>query len=68
MEPEIHREQGFINDIIGDGIMALFHTGADAAVRAAIGMLGAVAMFNEKLAKEGTTAFYPVASRFWRRR
>ncbi len=53
MEPEIHREQGFINDIFGDGIMALFHRGADAAVRAALGMLAALARFNERLEAEG---------------
>ena len=52
MEAEIHREQGFINDIFGDGIMALFHRGADAALRAALGMLAALARFNDTLATE----------------
>jgi len=53
MEAEIHREQGFINDIFGDGIMALFHKGADAALQAALGMLAAVDRFNETLAADG---------------
>ncbi|MBW2456869.1 MAG: adenylate/guanylate cyclase domain-containing protein [Deltaproteobacteria bacterium] len=52
MEAEIHREQGFINDIFGDGIMALFHQGADAAVQAALGMLAAVERFNATLVAE----------------
>ena len=53
MEPEIHRERGFINNVFGDGIMALFHTGADAALRAALGMLTAVERFNATLETEG---------------
>jgi class 3 adenylate cyclase len=53
MEPEIHKEHGFINDVIGDGIMALFHRGADSAVRAALGMLRALEQFNQALAAEG---------------
>ncbi len=53
MEPEIHREHGFISDYIGDGIMALF-TGADAALRAALGMLAALERFNQTLVAEGS--------------
>ena len=53
MEAAIHREQGFINEVLGDGIMALFHVGADAAVRAALGMLEALESFNQALAEEG---------------
>ncbi len=53
MEPEIHREQGFINEFLGDGIMALFHTSADAAVRAGLGMLAALERFNATLHDEG---------------
>ncbi len=53
MDAEIHREQGFINDFFGDGIMALFHVSADAALRAALGMLAAVQSFNETLHAEG---------------
>ncbi len=54
MEAEIHREGGFINDFFGDGIMALFHGGPDAAVRAALGMLNALDRFNATLRDEGT--------------
>jgi len=53
MEAEIHREEGFINDIFGDGIMALFHRGGDASMRAALGMLEALERFNEVLVAEG---------------
>lgn len=53
VESAIHREEGFINDIFGDGIMALFHRGADAALRAALGMTQAVAELNEALVAEG---------------
>jgi len=55
MEAAIHREEGFINDIYGDGIMALFHRGADAALRAALGMVQAVEQFNATLRTEGKT-------------
>lgn len=55
MEAEIHREGGFINDFVGDGLMALFHTGADAAVRAGLGMLMALHRFNQALTEEGQT-------------
>lgn len=54
MEAEIHRENGFINDFMGDGIMALFHDGADSALRAALGMLDALERFNATLHDEGT--------------
>ena len=53
MEAEIHRERGFINDFFGDGIMALFYPGADAAVRAGLGMISALKHFNESLSAEG---------------
>ncbi len=46
MEPEIHREGGFINQYLGDGIMAIFPDGADGAVRAAGGMMRALDRFN----------------------
>jgi len=55
MEPQIHQESGFINDILGDGIMALFHKGADAAVRASLGMLGALEKLNQQLVDENRT-------------
>lgn len=58
MEAAIHREQGFINEVLGDGIMALFHVGADAAVRAALGMLEALESLNRALAEEGQTPIH----------
>jgi len=50
MEPVIHRHQGFINQYLGDCIMALFVGGADKAVRAGIEMLRAVDDFNREKA------------------
>lgn len=46
MEPAIGAEGGFINQIYGDGIMALFET-PDAAARAALAMRSALETFNE---------------------
>ena len=52
MEPEIYRGAGFINQYLGDGIMALFpsheggQSGADGAVVAAIGMCRALEKLN----------------------
>lgn len=48
MEPVIHRHQGFVNQYLGDCIMALFVGGADKALRAGIEMLGAVDDFNRQ--------------------
>ncbi len=56
MEPEIYRGAGFINQYLGDGIMALFpsttgsiaRSGADGAVVAALGMCGALDRLNDK--------------------
>jgi class 3 adenylate cyclase len=53
MEPAVHGARGFINDFAGDGIMALFNTGPDAAVRAALGMTQALAALNRELVAEG---------------
>jgi class 3 adenylate cyclase len=57
VEPEIHRRGGFINDIMGDGIMALFHQqdgrAADASVQAAIAHLAALERFNEGWVADG---------------
>ena len=52
MEPSIVDNQGFINEFLGDGIMALFHTGADAALDAALGMLERLESFNAELIAE----------------
>lgn len=57
MEPEIHAHEGFISQYLGDCIMALFHGGADEALRAGIGMLRALERFNRD---QGYTAGVPV--------
>lgn len=53
MEPEIHRTGGFINQYLGDGIMALFPRGPDAAVDAAVGMARALEQLNGERAAAG---------------
>ncbi len=53
MGGEIRRERGFINEFLGDGIMALFHQGADAALQAALGMVTVLDRFNGILVAEG---------------
>jgi class 3 adenylate cyclase len=47
MEPVVQKHGGFIDKYIGDAIMALFHQGADQAVRSAISMMAELARFNE---------------------
>jgi class 3 adenylate cyclase len=56
MEPSITRNHGFISQYLGDAIMALFPTPADAAVRAALEMCDALARFNAE-EPEGQVAF-----------
>jgi class 3 adenylate cyclase len=56
MEGPIHEHGGFINEYLGDCILALFPTGSDAAVRAGTGMLAALDVFNRARA----TAAEPV--------
>ena len=46
MEPPIHLHGGFINQYLGDCIMALFPDDSDAAVRAGIDMVAALEGFN----------------------
>jgi class 3 adenylate cyclase len=58
MEPPIRENQGFINQYQGDAIMALFATGADAAVDAAIGMNRALDAFNEERIRDGLAALH----------
>lgn len=53
MEPPIHEAGGFINQYLGDGIMALFPKGADAAVAAATGMARALEQLNSERAGRG---------------
>ncbi len=56
MEPRIHAAGGFINQYLGDGIMALFPDGADAAVDAAVGMARALEGLNQERASDGAPA------------
>jgi len=51
--PVIKRQNGFIDQYYGDGVMALFPGFPDDAVMAAIGMQRAVDEFNEQRHKEG---------------
>jgi class 3 adenylate cyclase len=46
MEPAIRRHGGFINQVLGDAILALFSNGADEALQAAIEMVSALQEFN----------------------
>jgi two-component system sensor histidine kinase ChiS len=46
MEPCIAAHRGFVDKFIGDAIMALFHTGADDALSAAVAMLRQVEVWN----------------------
>ncbi len=55
--PVIKRQNGFIDQYYGDGVMALFPGSPDDAVMAAIGMHRAVGEFNEQREKEG---FQPI--------
>lgn len=48
MEPLITRNNGFINQYLGDAIMALFPESADAALRCAEAMLNAQIAFNRE--------------------
>jgi class 3 adenylate cyclase len=47
VSPEIRRYQGFVVKFIGDGLMAVFPTGADAAVAAGIAQFQQLASFNQ---------------------
>jgi DNA-binding response OmpR family regulator len=53
VNPVIKECNGFIDQFIGDGVMALFPGTPDDAVRAAIGMQRAVAEYNEERALNG---------------
>ena len=47
--PVINKRGGIIDKYLGDGIMALFPNGADQALKAAIEMLKALDVYNQKL-------------------
>ena len=53
MEPEIHAVGGFINQYLGDCIMALFPEGAESALKGAVGMQRALVRFNEEQEQRG---------------
>lgn len=53
MEPAITRHGGFIDNYIGDAIMALFPGGPDAAVLAAVDMFEALDSINERRRLDG---------------
>ncbi len=48
--PVVRKHGGIVDKYVGDAIMALFPTGADAALRAAIGLQEAVAALNRERA------------------
>jgi class 3 adenylate cyclase len=53
MEPMISQYHGFVDKYIGDEIMALFPTGAEDALNAAIAMLTQLESYNKTLVKSG---------------
>ena len=53
MGPVIREHQGFVNQYLGDGIMALFPVNAEHALKAAIGMQKAIHAYNKRRIKEG---------------
>lgn len=56
MEPCISARQGFIDKFIGDAIMALFHTGGEDAIEAALAMLAQLDVWNAQRAAAGDAA------------
>lgn len=46
MGPVIRENQGFINQFVGDGIMALFLESSDDAIKASVGMIQALKNYN----------------------
>ncbi len=56
IEPRIGREQGFINQYLGDAIMALFPGPADAALRCAAAMRVEARTVNDRRCERGDVA------------
>ncbi|MCB9742581.1 MAG: adenylate/guanylate cyclase domain-containing protein [Alphaproteobacteria bacterium] len=56
MEPAVHAHGGFINQYLGDCIMALFPSGADEAMASAVDMSAALEAFNAQQEKNGDVA------------
>lgn len=53
MEPSITRHHGFVDEYQGDGILALFDTRSDDAVRAALDMLATLKTVNDRRRRDG---------------
>ncbi len=53
MGPLIHKNKGFVNQYLGDGIMALFPQSASSALQAAIDMQKTISEYNERRVLEG---------------
>ncbi len=53
MGPIIQKNEGFVNQYLGDGIMALFPKQADHALQAAIDMQQTIAIYNERRIDKG---------------
>jgi PAS domain S-box-containing protein len=58
MEPIIGEHHGFIDKYIGDGIMALFPTGADHALQSAIALLNQLADYNLTRGRPGRSVIH----------
>ncbi|NAS11577.1 tetratricopeptide repeat protein [Poritiphilus flavus] len=53
MGPIVQQNKGFVNQYLGDGIMALFPDSSEDALKAAIGMQKEIEAYNERRVKEG---------------
>ncbi len=57
MGPIIHDQSGFVNQYLGDGIMALFPHSGESALKAAVAMQRKVRAYNEERISQGKPAF-----------
>jgi class 3 adenylate cyclase len=51
IQPTIQQHQGVVGTYLGDGIMAVFHTGTDDAVASCISQFSELERFNQKLVR-----------------
>ena len=56
VEPVVEQENGFINQYMGDAVMALFPGGADASLKCAMGMIGHSRELNARRSGSGEQA------------
>ena len=56
VEPVVEQENGFINQYMGDAVMALFPGGADASLKCAMGMIGHSRELNARRSGSGELA------------